>query len=74
MHNKALNYIVRGMFIVVGILFLTRTINPQNANPIFINIIGIVFILFGIYRIVSYTSKLKKYERYDKYVEDDREE
>lgn len=74
MQNKALNYIVRGFFIVIGILFLTRTINPQNADPTFINILGIVFILFGIYRIVSYTSKLKKHERYDKYTENEDEE
>ena len=56
-----INYVIRAMVIMVGILLLSGILLPQNFDSSFINIMGVIFILFGAYRIITYYSQVKRY-------------
>ncbi len=56
-----INYTVRGMIILLGVLLLSGIINVGTADSTFIKVMGVVFILFGIYRISIYRMQSKKY-------------
>lgn len=56
-----INYTVRGMIILLGVLLLSGIINVGSADSTFLKVMGVVFILFGIYRISIYRMQSKKY-------------
>ena len=66
MFLKIINYSVRVIIIIVGILFLSGLIIPPDFDPTFITVVGIVFILFGLYRLITYHSHLQRYERQER--------
>jgi preprotein translocase subunit SecG len=66
-----INYTIRGLILVLGILMLSGVFSSEQWDDTFLKVMGVVFILFGIYRIVLYINQTKKY-RY--YVEDEDEE
>jgi len=71
---KIINYTVRSIFIVIGIVMLTGLAElPAQYDGAFTTIVGIVFILFGIYRIVIYKSQSKRYN-FDVETKEDNEE
>jgi hypothetical protein len=64
-----LNYLTRGVIVVIGLLLLLGWLLPPKADAGMMRTFGIVFILFGLYRIVSYYSAQKRLQR-----ENEREE
>jgi uncharacterized Tic20 family protein len=65
---RIINYTVKILIIVFGVLILTGVILKPIDTQMRI-VFGIVFILFGIYRLTIYYSKDKKYRFMDE--EDD---
>lgn len=63
--SKIINYGVRAIIILIGILLLSGIIDPPEQDTSFIRIMGVIFILFGLYRIIIYHSQLKRYRRMD---------
>lgn len=60
-----INYAVRGLIIVVGLILISGIFIPDtNENKFLTQVMGAVFIIWGIYRIVLYKSNYKKYQRY----------
>ncbi len=66
-----INYFIRGLIIVIGILLLRGILYSSRWDDSFLKIMGIIFILFGIYRIILYRNQIKKYKFLDE--EDDEE-
>jgi len=60
-----LNYTLKILIIITGIIFLSGVIVPQNGDTTLYRVMGGVFILFGIYRIVIYRKKMKQCEEED---------
>lgn len=67
---QIINYSIRVMIVVIGILLVTGVFSSPEWDVSFIRIMGIVFILFGGYRIIIYRSQLKRY-RFEKEEEED---
>lgn len=57
-----INYIVRILIVIAGIVFVSGLITPQDGDSTRFRVMGIVFILFGLYRIVMYRMKSKQYK------------
>lgn len=58
-----INYAVRAVVVVLGILLVSGAFKPENADDTLFRVMGAVFILFGTYRIVMYYFSLKRYRR-----------
>lgn len=58
-----INYAVRVVIVILGIILLTGAFAPENADLALYRVMGVVFILFGIYRIAMYHINLKRYRR-----------
>lgn len=56
-----INYIIRGLIVVIGILLVTGILSSSQWDESFLKIMGIIFILFGIYRIILYRHQVRKY-------------
>lgn len=54
MYNKILNYSIRVLIIVFGILIFFDAPGWSRGNENVLRVFGIVMILFGIYRIIAY--------------------
>ncbi|MFH1049694.1 MAG: hypothetical protein V1779_02050 [bacterium] len=67
-----INYSIRALIIVLGIVMLSGVLSSADWNPTFLKIMGIVFILFGTYRIIIYYSQVKRYN-FDVEEEEDEE-
>ena len=63
MFLKIINYAIRIIIIIVGILFICGVFTPYDKSDI-PTIIGIICILFGTYRLIIYKIKSKRYEFY----------
>lgn len=63
-----INYTVRMLIVIMGIIIASGLFLPQNADPTLFRLTGIILIVWGIFRIVTYRRKLK---RYLKELEDD---
>jgi hypothetical protein len=63
MITKIINYLVRSMISLIGVLLLFGLYAPKNADPLIVKVIGFIFILWGIYRIIIYRSRLQEIER-----------
>jgi len=66
-----INYSIRVLILLVGILLISGVLSSEQWDDTFLKVMGVVFILFGIYRIVLYKTQTKRY-RY--YVEEQDEE
>lgn len=55
-----INYIVRALILVLGIVLFFGIIKVPNADPYIMKVMGVIFILWGIFRIVIYNVKLKQ--------------
>ncbi|MFP4370148.1 MAG: hypothetical protein ACLFR2_11255 [Candidatus Kapaibacterium sp.] len=75
---KVLNYGIRGLIVLIGILLVSGLFKPVGAPESFVRIMGIIFILFGIYRLIIYRTQHKRYNFTDhlddKYKGGDRDE
>lgn len=65
MLNDIINYGVRIVIILLGILLAVGVLTPGQDDPM-IRIIGIIAILFGLYRIVMYSRNKRKYKNLSK--------
>ncbi|MEI6090771.1 MAG: hypothetical protein WCR42_09995 [bacterium] len=65
MLNDIINYGVRVVIILVGILFASGVLTGSDNNPM-LRIIGIIAILFGLYRIIMYRRNKVKYNNFNK--------
>ncbi|TAL69699.1 MAG: hypothetical protein EPN82_03525 [Bacteroidetes bacterium] len=64
MFSKILNYGIRILIIIIGILMVTGIIYvPDSQNNSIIRIFGVIFILFGALRIYMYYSSTRRYSR-----------
>jgi len=55
-----INYSIRGLIVVIGILLLSGIILSEIESQ-FRVMVGIIFVLFGSYRLLSYYMQNKKY-------------
>lgn len=65
MLNDIINYGVRIVIILLGILLAGGVLTPGKNDPM-IRIVGIIAILFGLYRIVMYSRNKRKYKNLSK--------
>jgi len=56
-----INYGIRVLIILLGVVMVSGMLSNPNWDSTFIMIMGIVFILFGTYRIIIYYSQVKRY-------------
>ncbi len=57
----AINYIIRSLVLLVGIVLVSGALNPPDSDNTMYTVLGIVVILFAIYRLISYHTALKRY-------------
>ena len=62
---RVLNYAIRGLTIVIGIILLSGGISSQYYDESVSRVLGVVLILFGIYRIVLYHFQQQRRDRDD---------
>jgi predicted phage tail protein len=61
-----INYAVRIIIIILGLLLLSGVLVPRGMGAeqlTMLRVMGAVFILFGIYRLITYHSTRKRYNR-----------
>ncbi|MBI5325590.1 MAG: hypothetical protein HZB41_10040 [Ignavibacteriae bacterium] len=67
MFSKILNYGIRILIIVIGILMLSGVIFiPNSPNNAMIKVFGVIFIIFGLLRIYMYYSSSRRYPKENK--------
>ncbi len=59
---QIINYGIRGLIIIIGILLISGLLSSPEWDDSFLRIMGLIFILFGIYRIVIYRSQYKRFK------------
>jgi nucleoside recognition membrane protein YjiH len=64
MFGKILNYGVKILIILIGIVLLSGFFKPDNlmVDSSVFRVMGVVFILYGIYRIIVYRNALRRYK------------
>jgi len=55
-----LNYVLRAMTIILGILIIIKPWESGNSQPYFIQAFGVVTIAFGAFRLFTYHRKLQQ--------------
>lgn len=55
-----LNYVLRVMTIVLGILIIVKPWESGNSQPYFIQAFGVVTIAFGVFRLYTYHRRLQQ--------------
>jgi hypothetical protein len=65
MFLKIINYTIRGLIVVIGILLVSGVLMPRNADGGILRVMGVIFILFGSYRLMMFHSQHKRYFRND---------
>lgn len=55
-----LNYAVRILIIVIGVVFLLDIVTIPNTEPFVVKVMGLIFVLWGVFRIVTYRVHLKE--------------
>ncbi len=58
---QIINYSIRILIIIIGILLISGILSSPEWDDSFLRIMGVVFILFGIYRVIIYRSQVKRY-------------
>jgi len=69
MLNDIINYGVRIVIILLGILLATGVLATGENDPM-LRVIGIIAILFGVYRIIMYRRNKLKYKTFNKGTKD----
>ncbi|OGU56883.1 MAG: hypothetical protein A2X64_02520 [Ignavibacteria bacterium GWF2_33_9] len=62
MFNKILNYGIRIIIIVFGILIFFDYFNLSRGDNTMVRAFGAIMVLFGVYRIFSYRSASQRYQ------------
>ena len=65
MYNKILNYTVRVLIIVFGIVIFFNIPGWRQDNENVLRIFGVVMVLFGLYRLIAYHYAVKSKEESD---------
>lgn len=65
MYNKILNYTVRVLIIVFGIVIFFNIPGWRQENENVLRIFGVVMVLFGLYRLIAYHYAVKSQEESD---------
>lgn len=63
MINSILNYGIRLIIIILGILIFFDYFNISRGDVRMVKAIGVIMVLFGLYRIVTYYHASKRYKR-----------
>jgi len=71
--NSILNYGIRIIIIILGILIFFDYFNLSRGDSRMIHAVGVIMILFGLYRIVSYYTATKRYKNFNKENDNDDE-
>lgn len=64
MINSILNYGIRLIIIILGILIFFDYFNISRGDVRMVKAIGAIMVLFGLYRIVTYYYASKRYKRF----------
>ncbi len=56
-----INYLIRGLIVVLGILLVSGVLSPEGMDDTMYRVMGALFLLFGIYRIITYKAKRSRY-------------
>ncbi|MCX7736206.1 MAG: hypothetical protein N2319_05795 [Candidatus Kapabacteria bacterium] len=60
-----INYTVRALIVILGIIFVTGILNSYLSFPsdfkAIMPMMGVIFILWGVYRLITYHSNLRRY-------------
>jgi hypothetical protein len=62
MINDVINYSIRVLIILLGLLFVSGYIMPEDSDPTMMRVFGAVFVLFGFYRLALYRANKKRYK------------
>lgn len=65
MFNDILNYGIRLIIIILGLLIFFDYFNMSRGDMMMVRAIGGIMVLFGMYRIFSYYTASKRYRRKD---------
>jgi len=65
LYNKILNYTVRVLIIVFGIVIFFNIPGWRQDNENVLRIFGVVMVLFGLYRLIAYHYAVKSKEESD---------
>jgi hypothetical protein len=67
------NYFVRGLIVIIGIILLSGVFKPQGDTSYFMQVMGVIFLIFGTYRLISYYSVSQRYKSLNTFSEDEDE-
>ena len=62
MINDVINYGIRILIILLGLLFVSGYFMPEDSDPTMMRVFGAVFVLFGFYRLALYRANKKRYK------------
>ncbi len=74
MFNSILNYGIRILIIILGILFVFDVFGLSRGDVVMIRSLGVIMILFGIYRILSYRTAVSRYKNINQEEDEDDDE
>lgn len=61
MINDVINYGIRILIILLGLLFVSGYFMPEDSDPTMMRVFGAIFVLFGFYRLALYRANKKRY-------------
>ncbi len=61
--GSIINYGIRSLIILFGLLLLTGVVAPPQTDTAMLRVFGVIFILFGSYRIATYYTAQKRSSR-----------
>lgn len=61
MINDIINYGIRILIILLGLLSVSGILMPEDSDPTMMRVFGVVFVLFGFYRLALYRANKKRY-------------
>jgi|APTNR8051073442_1049403.scaffolds.fasta_scaffold15937_3 hypothetical protein len=61
MINDIINYGIRILIILLGLVFVSGYFMPEDSDPTMMRVFGIIFVLFGFYRLALYRANKKRY-------------
>lgn len=66
MVNDIINYSIRILIILLGLVFVSGLLMPEGSDPTMMRVFGVVFVLFGFYRLALYRANRKRYKQKQK--------
>ncbi len=61
MINDVINYGIRILIILLGLLFVSGYFMPEDSDSTMMRVFGAIFVLFGFYRLALYRANKKRY-------------